>query len=113
MRTDLLRWTFGLVMLEATTRLVSADEPFPAWLDKAISELQQSRSRDIVEEATYNSRTVYLFTSGSRADTGDEHVMFGEDGKEICTFGGFVGRVTEGACDLGKINYQRTLYKSR
>ena len=113
MRTGLIGWTLGLVVLEATTRFVSADDALPAWLDKAIAELQQSRSRDVVEEASYNGRTVYLFTSGSRFDTGDEHVLFSEDGKEICKFGGIGGRVTEGECDLGNINYRRTLYELR
>ena len=113
MRIGLLAWTFGLFLLVLTTSIVSADDPLPAWLDKAISELQRSRSRDVIEEATYNGRKVFVFISGDRADTGDEQVLIGEDGKEICQFGGFVGRVTAGACDIGKINYVRTLYRRK
>ena len=89
-----------------------ANAPLPAWVNKAIVERRDSRSPDVIEESTYNGRRAFLFTRGDRADTGDEHVLFSEDGKQICQFGGFVGHVTAGACDLEKIIYIRTLHPS-
>jgi hypothetical protein len=87
-----------------------ADAPLPAWVDKAIAERQASKSFDVIEESTYDGTRAFLLTLGDRADTGDEHILFSEDGREICQFGGFVGRVTAGACDLEKIVYRRTLF---
>jgi hypothetical protein len=90
-----------------------ASTPFPAWVTKAITDRQAARSRDSVEESTYNGKRVFLINRGDVADTGDEHVLFSEDGKAICQFGGFVGRVTAGACDMHSIIYVRTLYPTR
>ena len=80
---------------------------------KTLLEHRNSRSRDVIEKFVYNGQRAFLFNRGDRADTGDEHVLFGEDGKQICQFGGFVGRVTAGSCDIDKITYVRTLYPTK
>jgi hypothetical protein len=90
-----------------------ANSPLPAWVSKAIAERRASRSRDVIEESTYNGKRVFEFVRGDVADTGDEHTLFSEDGKEICQFGGFVGHVTRGACDFQKTIYVRTLYPAK
>lgn len=61
------------------------------------------------EEASYEGKRVFQFTRGDRADTGDEHILFSEDGKEICKFGGFAGHVTSGSCSIGRIIFVRAL----
>lgn len=85
-------------------------QPLPAWINKIIAERKAGKSRDVIEESRFDGKRAYLFTSGLRADTGDEHVLYSEDGKELCKFGGFVGIVTSGACEIEKITYVRTIY---
>jgi hypothetical protein len=92
------------------TLAACGNEPLPAWVNEAIEERQASISFDVIEESTYDGARAFLLILGDRADTGDEHILFAEDGREICQFGGFVGRVTAGACDLEKIVYRRTLF---
>ena len=70
----------------------------------------QRTSNDVIEEERYDGGRAFEFISGERFDTGDEHVLRDIRGKVICRFGGFVGHVTSGACDIGKIVYVRTLY---
>ena len=104
---------FFWTVLSLTVQPILAEggtQDFPAWVTKVILEHRNSRSRDIIEESAYNGQRTFLFIRGDRADTGDEHVLFGEDGKQICKFGGYVGRVTAGSCDIDKITYVRTLY---
>ena len=85
----------------------------PAWIAKAIAERRGTNSHDSIEESTYGGKRVFLITAGDRADTGDEHKLFDETGKEMCQFGGLAGHVTAGACDLDKIMYVRTLYPAK
>ena len=99
----------ALVIGEATST-ACAEEPLPAWIIKSADVLRSSRSHDVIEEATYESKRAFEFISGDRFDTGEEHALVGEDGKKICQFGGFVGHVTSGSCDIGKIVYVRTIY---
>lgn len=99
--------TFQPVLAETAT------QPLPAWISKAILEHRSSKSPDVIEEAAYKGKRAFLLTRGDRFDTGDEHVLFGEDGQEICQFGGFVGRVTAGSCDIDEITYVRTLYPAK
>lgn len=82
----------------------------PQWLQKAIELEKSSVHPGTFEEASYDGKRVFQFTRGDRSDTGDEHTLFSEDGKEICKFGGFVGHVTSGSCSINKIIYVRTLY---
>jgi hypothetical protein len=92
---------------------VAAADPtpvLPGWLSKAIEVEKTSSHPGTFEEASYEGKRVFEFIRGDRADTGDEHVLFSEDGKEICKFGGIVGRVTSGSCDIVKITYVRTIY---
>jgi hypothetical protein len=88
--------------------------PLPDWLNKAIVERRDSRSREVIEESTYNGERAYLFTRGDRADTGDEHILYNKGGKLLCQFGGLAGNIiTAGACDIEKIVYVRTLYPAK
>jgi hypothetical protein len=100
----------ALVVFLQSILLGCTSEPLPAWVSKAILERENSGSRDVIEEATFNGVRAFLLHRGDRADTGDEHVLFDEDGSEICQFGGFAGRVSAGACNLEQIIYVRTLY---
>jgi len=102
------------VLLLLQPRLAEgASTSLPVWVTKAIAERQAARSRDVIEESAYGGNRVFEIISGYRFDTGDEHVLFGEDGKEICKFGGFAGHVTSGSCDIAKVIYVRTLYQPK
>src|SRR5215472_8507317 len=79
----------------------------PQWVDKTISTMRATHSPHEIEEAVYNGNRVFEFISGTRFDTGDEHVLFSDDHKQICVFGGFAGHVTMGSCNINKINYVR------
>jgi len=94
---------------------VGSDVPstLPQWLQKAIGLEKASTHPGSFEEATYDGKRVFQFTRGDLSDTGDEHTLFSEDGKEICKFGGFVGHVTSGSCSINKIIYVRTLCSRR
>jgi hypothetical protein len=94
---------------------VGSDLPagLPEWLLKSIQATKASAHPGTFEEATYEGQRVFEFIRGDRADTGDEHILFSEDGKEICEFGGIVGHVTSGTCSINKIVYVRTLYSRR
>jgi hypothetical protein len=81
----------------------------PQWLFRAIEAEKMSAHPGSFEEVTYEGMRVFQFTRGDRVDTGDEHILFSEEGKEICKFGGFAGHVTSGVCDIHKIVYVRTL----
>lgn len=94
---------------------VGSDLPtgLPQWLLKSIQATKASAHPGTFEEAAYEGKRVFEFIRGDRADTGDEHILFSEDGKEICEFGGFVGHVTSGSCSINKIIYVRTLYAKK
>ena len=81
----------------------------PQWLLKAIEVEKTLPHPGSFEEATYQGKRVFQFTRGDRSDTGDEHTLYSEDGREICKFGGFAGQVTSGTCNIDKIIYVRTL----
>ena len=84
----------------------------PPWLI-ALLKQQSARGGATVEESIYQGRKTYLVMPGDRgSDTGDEHVLYSQDGKIICEFGGFVGQVTKGSCDIDAIKFVRTLAKS-
>ena len=83
--------------------------PLPQWLLKAIEAEKKSPLPGKFEEAKYENKRVFLYIRGDRFDTGDEHVLFSEDGTEICKFGGFIPRVTSGVCNFDRIMYVRTL----
>jgi hypothetical protein len=84
-------------------------EPLPQWLRRAIDAEKKLPLSGKFEEATYEGKRVFEFTRGDRFDTGDEHTLFSDDGKEICKFGGFIPRVTSGVCNFDRITYVRTL----
>jgi hypothetical protein len=85
----------------------------PDWVEKLVA-AQPLRSATVVEEATYLGRRVFEVLPSDRADdSGNEHILYSEDGRIICEFGGFVGHVTVGSCDIEKIKFVRTLFPSR
>jgi hypothetical protein len=91
----------------------AASAPLPDWVAKLIA-AQPFGSRTVVEEATYMGKPVFEVLPGDRSpDSGNEHVLHAEDGRVICEFGGFAGHVTSGSCNIGKINFVRTLYPGR
>ncbi|MBS0373262.1 MAG: hypothetical protein JSR73_01670 [Proteobacteria bacterium] len=81
----------------------------PKWLLSAMEVDRKSAHPGSFEEASYEGKRVFQFTRGDRADTGDEHVLFSEDGKEICVFGGFAAHVTSGSCTIAMIVFVRKL----
>ncbi len=84
------------------------DGSIPEWLRKFVSE--SGGPPPVIEKATYKGLLAYNLTATDRADTGDKHALFSGEGKLICRYGGFVGQVTSGSCDLDKIVYVSTLY---
>ena len=85
-------------------------DALPPWVN-ALIERQPSQSRLIVEESIYQGNRVFLVMPPNRApDTGNEHVLHADDGRIICEFGGFVGEVTVGSCDIDGIKYVRTVF---
>ena len=61
------------------------------------------------ELSTYQEKRAYEYIRGDVADTGYEHVLYDEDGREICKFGGLSPEVTSGSCDIAEINFVRKL----
>jgi len=90
-----------------------ASRPLPEWVNTRLVELQGSGSSDEIEEGEYKGLRVFERIRGDRFDTGDEHILLSDGGKTICVFGGYVGRVTSGSCEIDEIAYVRTLYRPR
>lgn len=87
--------------------------PLPGWLAKLIAS-QSPKSGTVVEEASYRGHRVFEILPGDRAeDSGNEHVLYADDGRVICEFGGFAGHVTAGRCDIGQIRFVRTVFPRR
>lgn len=85
----------------------------PPWLT-ALIENSSSSGTTLLEGAIYQGRRTFLVMPGDRgSDTGNEHVLYSEDGKVICEFGGIAGHVTVGSCDLEAIKYVRTIVAER
>lgn len=88
----------------------NATAPLPDWVAKLIA-TQEAR---IIEEETYQGRRVFHVMPSDRADdVGNEHVLYSQDGQIICEFGGYVGHVTVGACDIDQIKFVRTIFAKR
>ncbi len=104
-------WSCCVVFIGVSTiGFASTDNrPLPSWLNKMILAQTNARHPDKIDECVYQGKRVFLVTHTDRFDTGDEHVLLSEGGKEICQFGGYVGRVISGACDIRKIEYKRTV----
>jgi hypothetical protein len=84
------------------------DASLPAWLRRQVSE--GGRFPPVIEQVTYNGQPAYHTIATDRFDTGDEHGLFTADGRLICRFGGYAGRVTSGSCDMDRIIFVSTLY---
>jgi len=65
----------------------------------------------VVEESIYQGHRAFLVMPPDRApDSGNEQVLHSDDGRIICEFGGFVGQVSAGTCDINGIKYVRTVF---
>lgn len=94
----------------STARHHSNAVPPPDWVIRLIKK-QGPQSTAIIEESTYQGDRAFLIMPRDRApDSGNEHVLYSEDGRVICEFGGFAGHVTGGSCDIGAIKHVRTLF---
>lgn len=85
-----------------------ADVAAPEWLRKEVS---RGRRLPVIEQVNYKEQPAFNTTATDRFDTGDEHSLFSADGRLICRYGGYVGRVASGSCDMDKIVHIRTLYE--
>ncbi len=82
----------------------------PVWVTALIKQ-QPPESTAVIEESTYLGRRAFLIMPSDRADdSGNEHVLRSEDGRIICEFGGLVGHVTVGSCDMDAILFVKSLY---
>ena len=99
------------VILGTTLARAATDSPLPQWVVQSIKDHRAARSQDTIEEQDYMGQRAFEFISGTKFDTGDEHVLIANDGRQICQFGGIAGHVTRGTCDIDKIRYVRTLYQ--
>jgi hypothetical protein len=97
----------ALTACDARDRL-PADGSIPQWLRHQVSE--DGEPLPVIEQATYKGQPAFTTTATDRDDAGDEHSLFSADGQLLCRFGGIVGRVTSGSCELGEIVYVKTLY---
>ena len=86
----------------------ASDNALPLWLTKL---MENGRSAPpSVEQARYEGRTVYVVMPRDRApDSGNENVLYSENGQVICEFGGLAGHVTAGSCDTAAIMFVRTV----
>lgn len=80
----------------------------PEWLRKDVS---RSRRLPVIEQVTYQGQPAFNITATDHFDAGDEHSLFSANGQLICRYGGYVGRVTSGSCDLDKVVHVRTLFE--
>ncbi len=105
---------FSIIFLAITYQPAHADQTsLPAWLKKTLAEQRNRTYPYVIEEVTYDNKRAFEFDRTDEFDTGDEHILKDKEGKEICKFGGYVGRVTSGLCDIDKIKYVRTLTPSK
>lgn len=83
----------------------------PAWVGALIRQPRFKRSE--IEAVIYQGRNAFLVMPADRApDSGNEHILYSEDGRIICEFGGFAGHVTLGSCDMNDIKFNRTLRRT-
>jgi hypothetical protein len=112
-KSKLLAGVASLVCLNALAVqqgiTAKTDTALPEWLLSAINAERKSALPGTFVEARYRGKRVFEFNRGDRFDTGDEHVLFSEDGKEICVFGGYAGHVTSGSCVIEMIVFVRKL----
>jgi hypothetical protein len=109
MKVFLWSWFLIFVAVSSIAFASTDDMPLPPWLNKMIIVQTHAKDPDRIEECVYDGKRAFLVTHTDRFDTGDEHVLLSEEGKEICQFGGYVWRVTSGACDITKIQHKRTV----
>ncbi len=96
------------IFSSCTRQSLPTDSSIPGWLQKLV--LESGRPPAQIEKTRYKGQPAYNIVATDRADTGDEHALYSADGILICRYGGFVGRVTSGSCELDKLVYVSTLY---
>ena len=98
-------------MLLSSTDALAKSDPLPNWINQIIANQPQD-SETNVEEVRYRGHRAFLIMPGDRApDSGNEHILQAENGHIICEFGGMVGRVSVGSCNIDEIRYLRTLFE--
>lgn len=112
MKPQIVR-ALGLLMLLSSAGCESQSPPkppasLPEWLRDQIR--AGGQLPPAVERVTYLGQPAYHTIATDRYDTGDEHSLFSSNGTLICRFGGMVGQVTSGSCEIDKIVYVSTLY---
>jgi hypothetical protein len=98
-------------LMSCTGPRLPADRSIPEWLRQVVS--ASRRPPPEIEKVTYKGQPAFNLVATDRADTGGEHALYSAGGTLICRYGGLVGRVTTGSCDLDKIIYLSTLYDPR
>ena len=90
-------------------RNLSLRAALPDWLTTLIRR-SPPESMPGVEEVTFRGQRAFHIMPADRVvDSGNEHVLYSEEGRIICEFGGLVGLVTTGSCDIGEIKFVRTI----
>jgi len=98
------------LILAASVTASNTNVALPAWISKRIADRQNSYDAiHLVEEVTYEGKQAFELYQGI-PDAPNEHMLFNADERLICLFGGIAGVVTSGKCDIGKINFVRTLW---
>ncbi|WP_148649417.1 DUF6970 domain-containing protein [Novosphingobium barchaimii] len=84
-----------------------------SWIDRLVAS-QRWGSHTVIEAVEYKGQTaVHVLPEDRPADGGNEHILYDQRGNVICEFGGIVGRVTKGSCEISKINYLKTVFPKK
>jgi hypothetical protein len=112
--TALLLRAMAAAILFPSPAALAATVAAPTWLAHVLPKPCPAGSATGVDEDTYEGKRTFTVMPCDRApDIGNEHVLYSEDGKVICEFGGIGGSVTSGKCDPDKIVLVRTLSRPR
>ena len=84
------------LLLPQLAPAASMEKPIPAWVEQMIADQDHAGHPDIIEESLYSGKRAFEVTHTKMADTGDEHVLLDEEGKQVCIFRGIAGRVLGG-----------------
>lgn len=99
-----------VLMMTMASCAKTSDQKDQLWIDKLI-ESQRWGSHTVIELVEYQGQpAVHVLPEDRLADSGSENILYDQRGNLICEFGGFVGRVTKGSCDISKINYLKTVF---
>lgn len=87
-----------------------ADGKDAQWIDRLLAD-QRSGSKTKIAAVEYKGQLAFLVLPEDRVpDSGNEHILYDINGDVICEFGGVVGRVASGSCDIEKIEFRKQLF---